>query len=51
MADAKIKEAENKIKKEQIEKHKLLNDLSEIKRNAALVMYNKYVKMSAKERR
>ena len=51
MAEAKIKEAENKIKKGTNRKAQALNDLSEIKRNAAEEMYDKYVKMSAKERR
>jgi hypothetical protein len=49
MAEAKIKEAENKIKKEQFEKHKLLNDPNEITRNAAQELHDLYLKASKQQ--
>jgi hypothetical protein len=46
-----IRSAEYTIKKEQIYKHKLLNDENEVTRKAANELYLEYVKMSDAEKR
>ncbi len=51
MAEYDIRKAENTIKNEQIEKHRLLNHENEIMREAAQELYDKYLRMSDSTRR
>jgi hypothetical protein len=51
MAEREIREAEYTTKKEQVEKHKLLNHSNEILREAAQELYDKYLSLSDPARR
>ena len=49
-AETKIGETQTRLKKEQIEKHKLLNDPNETVRNAAQELYDRYLHASESAR-
>jgi alanyl-tRNA synthetase len=50
--EQEIKQAEYKVKKEQIEKHKLLNDdENEIKQKAAQELYSKFMQLPPEKKR
>ena len=51
MAETEIGETQTRLKREQIEKQKLLNDPNEITRNAAQELHQRYCQASESARR
>jgi hypothetical protein len=51
MAETEIGEIQNRLKNEQMEMHKLLNDPNETVRNAAQELYDRYLNASESARR